>query len=180
MERLGREDAAELTMLADHLTAHGLVLETPAGPLPGPHDPTGPGKLLSAFFAAPAQTERENIRKSTLEERGEPSARASTAADRRPSPTTCSTPVVRRRANGDSVEQSRPGPTVPTGRRKGQDPSVVGTCRALAEHAEREAYPEAVEAAHADFAALGRRTSQPAHGDDETRSVTRHRVGRHR
>ncbi|MEV6265226.1 recombinase family protein [Streptomyces sp. NPDC051784] len=32
MKRLGR-DAAELTALADHLTAHGLVLEMLAGPL---------------------------------------------------------------------------------------------------------------------------------------------------
>lgn len=31
---------------------------------------------------------------------------------------------------------------------------VLGVYRALAEHAEREAYPEAVEQAHADFAAL--------------------------
>ncbi|MFJ2899182.1 recombinase family protein [Streptomyces sp. NPDC087218] len=60
MKRLGR-DAAELTALADHLTAHGLVLKMLAGPLPGIYDPTGPGKLLFAFFAAMAETERENI-----------------------------------------------------------------------------------------------------------------------
>ncbi|GDY60528.1 hypothetical protein SVIO_111510 [Streptomyces violaceusniger] len=57
-KRLGR-DAAELTALADHLTAHGLVLEMLAGPLPGMYDPSGPGKLLFAFFAAMAETERE-------------------------------------------------------------------------------------------------------------------------
>jgi DNA invertase Pin-like site-specific DNA recombinase len=33
MKRLGR-DTAELTALADHLTAHGLVLEMLAGPCP--------------------------------------------------------------------------------------------------------------------------------------------------
>lgn len=66
MKRLGR-DAAKLTALADHLTAHGLILEMLAGPLPGIYDPTGPGKLLFAFFAAIAETEQENIRKSTLE-----------------------------------------------------------------------------------------------------------------
>jgi DNA invertase Pin-like site-specific DNA recombinase len=38
-----------------------------AGPLPGIYDPTGPGKLLFGFFAAMAETERENIRESTLE-----------------------------------------------------------------------------------------------------------------
>lgn len=31
------------------------------------NDPTGPGKLLFAFFAAMVETERENIRVSTLE-----------------------------------------------------------------------------------------------------------------
>lgn len=36
-------------------------------PLPGIYDPTGPGKLLFAFFAAMAETERENIREPTLE-----------------------------------------------------------------------------------------------------------------
>ncbi|MFF4053525.1 recombinase family protein [Streptomyces chartreusis] len=66
MKRLGR-DAAELTALADQLTAHGLILEMLAGPLPGIYDPTGPGKLLFAFFAAMAETERESIRESTLE-----------------------------------------------------------------------------------------------------------------
>ncbi|MFB7088465.1 recombinase family protein [Streptomyces sp. NPDC056296] len=66
MKRLGR-DAAELTALADHLTAHGLVLEMLAGPLPGMYAPSGPGRLLFAFFAAMAETERENIRESTLE-----------------------------------------------------------------------------------------------------------------
>ncbi|MFI6769248.1 recombinase family protein [Streptomyces sp. NPDC050355] len=48
MKRLGR-DAAELTALANHLTAHGLVLEMLAGPLPGMYDPSGPGRLTVAF-----------------------------------------------------------------------------------------------------------------------------------
>ncbi|MGP3961024.1 recombinase family protein [Nonomuraea sp. 3N208] len=63
MKRLGR-DAAELTALADHLTAHGLVLEMLAGPLAGIYDPAGPGRMLFAFFAAMAETEREAIRES--------------------------------------------------------------------------------------------------------------------
>ncbi|WP_246090569.1 recombinase family protein [Nonomuraea deserti] len=66
MKRLGR-DATELTALADHLTAHGLVLELLAGPLPGIYDPSGAGKMLFAFFAAMAETEREPIREATLE-----------------------------------------------------------------------------------------------------------------
>ncbi|MBB4890757.1 hypothetical protein [Streptomyces netropsis] len=62
--------------------------------------------------------------------------------------------VLRRRALGESVEQIQPDLFIPTGKRKGQNPSVASIYRALAEHAKREAYPEAVEAAHADFGAL--------------------------
>jgi hypothetical protein len=93
MKRLGR-DAAELTALADHLTAHGLILEMLAGPLPGIYDPTGPGKLLFAFLAAMAETERENIRESTLEGL-DTAARKGKHGGRPPSsPTTCSTPCA--------------------------------------------------------------------------------------
>ncbi|WKX73849.1 hypothetical protein [Streptomyces sp. XD-27] len=62
--------------------------------------------------------------------------------------------VLRRRAGGESVEQIQPDLIIPTGKRKGQNPSVASIYRALAEHAKREAYPEAVGQAHADFAAL--------------------------
>ncbi|MFF3489014.1 hypothetical protein ACFYXC_38090 [Streptomyces sp. NPDC002701] len=100
MKCLGR-DAAELTALADHLTAHGLVLEMLAGPRQGMYDPSGPGRLLFGFFL------------------------------------------------------------IPTGRRKGQSPSVSSIYRALAEHEKTQAYPEAVETAHADFAALQQRDHSP-------------------
>jgi DNA invertase Pin-like site-specific DNA recombinase len=66
MKRLGR-DSAELTTLADHLTAHGIALEMLAGPLTGIYDSTGTGRVLFAFFAAMAETERENIREAMLE-----------------------------------------------------------------------------------------------------------------
>ncbi|MGO4427127.1 recombinase family protein, partial [Streptomyces sp. MCAF7] len=62
--------------------------------------------------------------------------------------------VLRRRASGESVEQIQPDLIIPTGKRKGQSPSVASIYRALAEHAKHEAYPEAVEQAQADFAAL--------------------------
>ncbi|MDK0524571.1 hypothetical protein [Streptomyces sp. ML-6] len=39
--------------------------------------------------------------------------------------------VLRRRANGESVEQIQPAPIIPTGKRKGRNPSVAGVCRAL-------------------------------------------------
>ncbi|MDX2828488.1 hypothetical protein PV416_47460, partial [Streptomyces ipomoeae] len=62
--------------------------------------------------------------------------------------------VLRRRANGESVEQIQPDLIIPTGKRKGQNPSVASIYRALAEHAKHEAYPEAVAQAQAHFAVL--------------------------
>jgi len=61
---------------------------------------------------------------------------------------------LRRRTNGESVEQIQPELIISPGKRKGHNPSVASIDRALAEHAKREAYPEAVEQAHADFTAL--------------------------
>lgn len=112
MKRLGR-DAAELTALADHLTAHGLTLEMLAGPLPGIYDPTGPGKLLFAFFAAMAETERENIRESTLEGLGT-AARKGKHGGRPPSsPTTCSTPCAGAARAASPSSRSNPTCTSP-------------------------------------------------------------------
>ncbi|MGY3056638.1 DNA invertase Pin-like site-specific DNA recombinase [Streptomyces sp. TE3672] len=51
--------------------------------------------------------------------------------------------VLRGRANGESVEQIQPDLIIPTGKRKGRNPSAASIYRALAEHAKREAYPEA-------------------------------------
>ncbi|MET9388121.1 recombinase family protein [Streptomyces sp. NPDC002928] len=122
MKRLGH-DAAELISLADHLTAHGLVLEMLAGPLPGMYDPSGPGRLLFAFFAAMAETERENIRESTLEGL-DAAARKGKHGGRPPVITDDMLhTVLRRRANGESVEQIQPDLIIPTGKRKGQAPA---------------------------------------------------------
>ncbi|MFJ7063108.1 recombinase family protein [Streptomyces griseobrunneus] len=133
MKRLGR-DAAELTALADHLTEHGLVLEMLAGPLPGIYDPTGPGKLLFGFFAAMAETERETIRESTLEGL-DAAARKGKYGGRPPVITDDMLhTVLRRKALGESVEQIQPDLIIPTGKRKGQSPSVASIYRALAEH----------------------------------------------
>ncbi|WTJ58147.1 recombinase family protein [Streptomyces anulatus] len=157
MKRLGR-DAAELTALADHLTAHGLVLEMLAGPLPGMYDPSGPGRLLFAFFAAMAETERENIRESTLEGL-DTAARKGKHGGRPPAITDDMLhTVIRRRTAGESIEQIQPDLIIPTGKRKGQSPSVASIYRALAEYQKGQAYPEAVEAAQADFAALRQRS----------------------
>ncbi|MDJ0464243.1 recombinase family protein [Streptomyces sp. H27-C3] len=152
MKRLGR-DAAELTALADHLTAHGLLLEMLAGPLAGIYDPTGPGRLLFGFFAAMAETERENIREATLEGL-DAAARKGKHGGRPPVITDDMLhTVLRRRANGETVETIQPDLFIPAGRRKGHNPSLSSIYRALAEHEKTKAYPEAVEQAHADFAA---------------------------
>ncbi|WP_329467208.1 recombinase family protein [Streptomyces sp. NBC_01431] len=151
MKRLGR-DAAELTALADHLTAHGLVLEMLAGPLPGIYDPSGPGRMLFGFFAAMAKTERESIREAALEGL-DAAARKGKHGGRPPVITDDMLyTVLRRRAAGESVEQIRPHLIIPTGKRKGHNPGLASIYRALAEHEKRQAYPEAVEHAHADFA----------------------------
>ncbi|MFD0449056.1 recombinase family protein [Streptomyces indonesiensis] len=131
MKRLGR-DAAELTALADHLAAHGLVLEMLAGPLAGIYDPTGHGRLLFAFFAAMAETERENIRESTLEgldaaaRKGKHGGLAA-GHHRRHAPHRPAPP-----RGGETFEQIQPDLIIPTGRRKGQTPSLSSIYRALA------------------------------------------------
>jgi DNA invertase Pin-like site-specific DNA recombinase len=153
MKRLGR-DSAELTSLADHLTAHGIVLEMLAGPLPGIYDPTGTGRILFAFFAAMAETDRENIREATLEGLNAASRKGKHGG--RPAVITDDMlhTVLRRRAGGESVEDIRPDLLIPAGKRKGENPSVASIYRALAEHAKRERYSEAIEQAHADFASI--------------------------
>jgi DNA invertase Pin-like site-specific DNA recombinase len=151
MKRLGR-DAAELTALADHLTAHGLVLEMLAGPLPGIYDPSGPGRILFGFFAAMAETERENIREATLEGL-DAAARKGKHGGRPPVITDDMLhTVLRRRVNGESVDQIRPDLIIPAGKRKGQNPGLASIYRALAEHEKALAYPEAVEQAHVEHA----------------------------
>lgn len=133
-------DAAELTALADLLAAHGLVLEMLAGPLAGIYDPTGHGRLLFAFFAAMAETERENIREPTLEGL-DTAARKGKHGGRPPVITDDMLhTVLRRRSGGETVEQIQPGLIIPTGKRKGQNPSLSSVYRALAEHERRTAY----------------------------------------
>ena len=154
MKRLGR-DAAELTALADHLSAHGLVLEMLAGPLPGLYDPAGSGRMLFAFFAAMGETERENIREATLE--GLDAAARKGKHGGRPAVITADMlhTVLRRRAAGETVEQIQPDLIIPTGKRKGRNPSIASIYRALTTHEKAQAYPDAVEQAHAEHAQRG-------------------------
>lgn len=62
--------------------------------------------------------------------------------------------VLRRRANGESVEPIRPDLIIPTGKRKGQNPGPASIYRALADQEKRQRYSEAVDQAHADCTAL--------------------------
>jgi DNA invertase Pin-like site-specific DNA recombinase len=107
--------------------------------------------MLFAFFAAMAETEREAIREATLD--GLTAAAANGRHGGRPPVITDDMlhTVLRRRANGESVERIRADLIIPTGRRKGRNPSTASIYRALADHARRTAYPDAVEQAHAEF-----------------------------
>ena len=62
--------------------------------------------------------------------------------------------MLRRRKNGESLNDVRPDLIIPTGKRKGRNPSLASIYRALTEHEKRQAYPEAADQAHADFAML--------------------------
>ncbi|MFC9251922.1 hypothetical protein [Amycolatopsis thailandensis] len=62
--------------------------------------------------------------------------------------------VLRRRVNGESLADIRNDLIIPTGKRKGNNPSRASIYRALAEHEQRQRPPEAVKQAHDDFAAL--------------------------
>jgi len=100
-----------------------------------------------------AETERENIREATLEGL-DAAARKGKHGGRPPVITDDMLPtVLRRRVNGESVDQIRPDLIIPTGKRKGQNPGLASIYRALAEHEKALAYPEAVE--HATRQAVG-------------------------
>jgi DNA invertase Pin-like site-specific DNA recombinase len=97
-----------------------------------------------------AETERENIREATREGLNA-AARKGHHGGR---PPVITDDMLRRRARGESVESIRPELIIPTGERKGKNPSLASIYRALTEHDKRQAYPKAVEQAHAEFAAL--------------------------
>lgn len=109
---------------------------------------------MFGFFAAMAETERENIREATLEGLNA-AARKGIHGGRPPMITEDMLhTVLRRKAAGQTVESIRPDLIIPTGRRKGLNPSVASIYRALAEHEKAQSYPEAVEQACAEFAAF--------------------------
>ena len=108
-----------------------------------------------------AETERENIREATLEGL-DTAARKGDHGGRPPVITDDMLhTVLRRHANGETVEDIQPDLLIPTGRREGQSPSLSSIYRAPAQYEKAQAYPEAVETAHADFAALQQRDRSP-------------------
>ncbi|MEU7769609.1 hypothetical protein AB0B25_31720 [Nocardia sp. NPDC049190] len=79
------------------------------------YDPSGVGRILFAFFAAMAETDREAIRESTLEGLNAASHKGNHGG--RPSVITDDMlhTVLRRRANCESVEDIRPDLYIPAG-----------------------------------------------------------------
>nr|WP_281284592.1 recombinase family protein [Nonomuraea diastatica] len=125
-----------------------------AGPLAGIYDPAGHGRMLFAFFTAMAETEREAIREATLE--GLAAAARKGNHGGRPAVITDDMvhTVLRRRAAGEPVEKIRKDLIIPTGKRKGHNPSLASIYRALAEHAKSQRHPDAAEQARAEYAAF--------------------------
>jgi hypothetical protein len=70
--------------------------------------------------------------------------------------------VLRRKAAGESVETIRPDLIIPTGKRRGRNPSLASIYRALTEHDKAQTYPDAIHQAHAEFAAF-QTTGQATH-----------------
>jgi hypothetical protein len=64
--------------------------------------------------------------------------------------------VLRRRAAGEPVDKIRKDLIIPSGKRKGHNPSLASVYRALAEYEKAQRYPDAVEQARDEYAALHR------------------------
>ncbi|AGP61527.1 hypothetical protein M271_50860 [Streptomyces rapamycinicus NRRL 5491] len=124
MKRLGR-GAAELLSIADDLRTNDIELELLTGPLQGIYDPSGHGTALFAFFAGMAESEREYIREKSLE--GQASARDRGRHGGRPKVFDDDMAHYARtlRAGGVSVPEIAAKLFIPTGKNKGQNPSVL-------------------------------------------------------
>lgn len=130
LKRLGR-GALDLLQIAEKLRMDGIQLEFLTGPLSGKHDPSGYGSALFAFFAAMAETERDYIRDKTLE--GMEVARNKGKAIGRPVVGTEDMGVMARalRDQGHSVPEIREKLIIPSGKHKGEHPSIRTVYRLL-------------------------------------------------
>lgn len=130
MKRLGR-GAAELLATAEDLRLDGIELELLTGPLQGIHNPSGHGGALFAFFAGMAEAEREYIRERTLE--GQATARARGRHGGRPAVVDEDMAAYARslRDKGIPVADIRQKLVIPTGKNKGERPSLATVYRIL-------------------------------------------------
>jgi DNA invertase Pin-like site-specific DNA recombinase len=129
-KRLGR-GALDLLQIAEKLRMDGIQLEFLTGPLSGKHDPSGYGNALFAFFAAMAETERDYIRDRTLE--GLEVARKKGKVIGRPVVGSADMAVMARalKDQGKSVPEIREQLIIPTGKHKGEHPSIRTVYRLL-------------------------------------------------
>ncbi len=99
----------------------------------GVYDPSGQGAALFAFFAGMAESEREYIREKSLE--GQASARERGRHGGRPTVVDDDMAAYARtlRAHGVPVPQIARKLVIPSGKNKGQHPSVATVYRILAE-----------------------------------------------
>ncbi|GAB7029540.1 recombinase family protein [Streptomyces sp. NPDC021749] len=132
MKRLGR-GTAELLTIAEDLRRDDIELELLTGPLHGVYDPSGHGAALFAFFAGMAESEREYIREKSLE--GQASARERGRHGGRPKVFDDDMIAYARtlRASGVPVPQIARKLVIPSGKNKGEHPSVASVYRVLAE-----------------------------------------------
>jgi DNA invertase Pin-like site-specific DNA recombinase len=123
MKRPGR-GAAELLAIAEDLSHHDIELELLTGPLQGVYDPSGHGAALFAFFAG-IESEREYIREKSLE--GQASACERGLHGGRPKVVDDDMADYARalRTQGVTVPQIARKLVIPSGKNKGEHPSVA-------------------------------------------------------
>ncbi|MGW5682817.1 recombinase family protein [Nonomuraea sp. NPDC003754] len=133
MKRLGR-GAAELLTIAEDLRHYDIELELLTGPLQGIYNPSGHGAALFAFFAGMAESEREYVREKSLE--GQASAREGGRHGGRPKVFDDDMIAYARtlRERGVAVPDIASKLIIPTGKNKGNNPSVASVYRILADN----------------------------------------------
>jgi DNA invertase Pin-like site-specific DNA recombinase len=132
MKRLGR-GSIELLSIAEDLRDHDIGLELLTGPLQGIYDPSGHGATLFAFFAAMAESERDYIREKSLE--GQASARERGRHGGRPKVVDDDMAAYARalREKKMPVTEIARKLVIPSGKNKGEHPSLATVYRILGE-----------------------------------------------
>jgi DNA invertase Pin-like site-specific DNA recombinase len=125
MKRLGR-GAAELLTIAEEFRRADIELELLTGPLQGVYNPSGRGAALFAFFAGMAESEREYVREKSLE--GQAAARERGRHGGRPKVFDGDMIAYARslRERGVAVPDIARKLVIPTGKNKGEHPSIAG------------------------------------------------------